>query len=38
MSETLALRGELKGHNGWITSIATSAEVPDMILSSSRGT
>lgn len=36
MSETLALRGELVGHNGWVTSIATSPEAPDMVLSSSR--
>jgi len=26
----------LKGHNGWVTCIATSAENPDMILSGSR--
>jgi len=37
MSEfTLQLRGILKGHNGWVTCIATSAENPDMILSGSR--
>jgi guanine nucleotide-binding protein subunit beta-2-like 1 protein len=35
-SETLALRGILKGHNGWVTCIATSSENPDMILSGSR--
>ena len=35
--ETLALRGTLKGHSGWVTSIATSPESPDIILSSSRG-
>jgi guanine nucleotide-binding protein subunit beta-2-like 1 protein len=34
--ETLSLRGELKGHAGWVTSIATTATDPDMILSSSR--
>jgi len=34
--ETLALRGTLKGHSGWVTSIATSPESPDIILSSSR--
>ncbi|KAG2221999.1 hypothetical protein INT45_006699 [Circinella minor] len=34
--DTLTFRGELKGHNGWITSIVTSAEAPDMILSASR--
>jgi len=37
MSETLALRGELHGHNGWITSIATSPEARDMVVSASRG-
>jgi len=36
MSEGLTLRGVLKGHNGAVTSIATTAERPDMILSSSR--
>merc|ERR1719253_2268927 len=30
------LRGELKGHGGWVTSIATSMEAPDMVLSASR--
>jgi guanine nucleotide-binding protein subunit beta-2-like 1 protein len=34
--ETLALRGTLKGHTGWVTSIATSAENPDIILTGSR--
>jgi len=33
----LVLRGVLKGHNGWVTSIATSTESPDTILSGSRG-
>jgi len=36
MSETIALRGTLKGHSGWVTSIATTAENPDQILSASR--
>jgi guanine nucleotide-binding protein subunit beta-2-like 1 protein len=36
MSEGLTLRGVLKGHNGSVTSIATTAERPDMIISSSR--
>jgi len=36
MGEQLTLRGTLSGHNGWITSIATTAENPDLILSSSR--
>jgi len=35
-SATLMLRGVLQGHNGWVTSIATTPENPDMILSSSR--
>eukprot|EP01083_Nonionella_stella_P293924 999450_1 len=36
MAEQLVFRGELKGHSGWVTSIATSLEAPDMVLSSSR--
>ncbi|KAJ3325867.1 Guanine nucleotide-binding protein subunit beta-2-like 1 [Boothiomyces sp. JEL0866] len=36
MAETLVFRGTLKGHSGWVTSIATSAETPNTILSSSR--
>eukprot|EP00698_Gefionella_okellyi_P020430 TRINITY_DN6402_c0_g1_i1.p1 TRINITY_DN6402_c0_g1~~TRINITY_DN6402_c0_g1_i1.p1 ORF type:complete len:335 (+),score=55.52 TRINITY_DN6402_c0_g1_i1:58-1005(+) len=36
MAETLTFRGELRGHNGWITSLATSPEAPDMVLSASR--
>jgi guanine nucleotide-binding protein subunit beta-2-like 1 protein len=32
----LTLRGELKGHGGWVTAIATTAEVPDMLLTASR--
>jgi len=36
MSENLALRAVLKGHNGWVTCIATSAEAPDVILTGSR--
>lgn len=34
----MKLRGTLEGHGGWVTQIATTSEVPDMILSSSRGT
>jgi len=30
------LRGVLKGHNGWVTCIATSPENPDMLLTGSR--
>lgn len=36
MSEQLVLRGTLKGHSGWVTAIATSSEVPDMVVSASR--
>eukprot|EP00520_Triparma_pacifica_P019001 CAMPEP_0118662958 /NCGR_PEP_ID=MMETSP0785-20121206/17125_1 /TAXON_ID=91992 /ORGANISM="Bolidomonas pacifica, Strain CCMP 1866" /LENGTH=314 /DNA_ID=CAMNT_0006556569 /DNA_START=22 /DNA_END=966 /DNA_ORIENTATION=+ len=36
MSEQLTLRGSLKGHEDWVTSIATTPEDPNMILSSSR--
>merc|ERR1712167_303011 len=35
-AECLQLRAELKGHANWVTCIATSLEVPDMILSGSR--
>jgi len=34
--DRLAPRGELKGHGGWVTSIATTLEAPDMVLSASR--
>ena len=37
MTEQLKLRGTLKGHGGWVTQIATTPAVPDMILSASRG-
>jgi len=36
MADSLHLRGILKGHTGWVTCIATSAENPDIILSGSR--
>jgi len=36
VNESLELRGELKGHGGWVTAIATTMEVPDMVLSASR--
>jgi guanine nucleotide-binding protein subunit beta-2-like 1 protein len=36
MAETMTLRGELIGHAGWVTQIATSPEQPDMIVSASR--
>jgi len=35
-SEQMQLRGTLAGHGGWVTQIATTQEVPDMILSASR--
>merc|ERR1712071_578147 len=35
-SESLKLRGTLRGHNGWVTQIATNPKFPDMILSASR--
>lgn len=37
MTETMQLRGTLKGHSGWVTQIATNPKFPDMILSASRG-
>lgn len=36
MGEQLTLRGKLKGHEGWVTSIATTNEDPNMVLSCSR--
>lgn len=36
MGEALTLRGQLVGHEGWVTAIATTAENPNMILSASR--
>jgi len=36
MAETLQLKGVLKGHNGWVTSIATTPESSDMILTAGR--
>lgn len=36
MAETLALRGTLQGHGDWVTSIATTSEDPNLLLSSSR--
>jgi len=34
--EQLLLKGELKGHGGWVTAIATTGEQGDVIISSSR--
>ena len=36
MGEQLTLRGELVGHGGWVTAIATTAEDQNTVLSSSR--
>lgn len=36
MAETLSLRGTLKGHENWVTSIATPLDNSDIIISSSR--
>jgi len=36
MGENLTLRGQLSGHHGWVTAIATTPENPNMILSASR--
>merc|ERR1712078_147885 len=36
MAEQLMLKGTLEGHNGWVTSLATSMENPNMLLSASR--
>jgi len=35
-SDTLSLAGELKGHGGWVTALATTTEEPDLVLSASR--
>jgi len=35
-TEHLVLKGELKGHGGWVTAIATTLEQPDMLLTASR--
>jgi len=35
-TEHLVLKASLKGHKGWVTSIATTVEQPDMLLSASR--
>jgi guanine nucleotide-binding protein subunit beta-2-like 1 protein len=34
--EVFVLKHVLKGHNGWVTSLATTAERPDHVLSASR--
>jgi len=35
-SAEFTLRGVLKGHNGWVTCLATSSENPDVLISGSR--
>jgi len=35
-NDQLSIKGDLKGHGGWVTAIATSMEQPDMILTASR--
>ena len=35
-NEVLVLRATLEGHNGWVTSLATSSTNPDILLSASR--
>jgi len=35
-TDHLIHRGTLTGHGGWVTALATSMEVPDMLLSASR--
>jgi len=36
MADALSLRGVLKGHTNWVTSVATTAESPDTVISASR--
>jgi len=36
MTDALSLRGVLKGHTNWVTSVATTAESPDTVISASR--
>jgi len=35
-NDTLVMAGELKGHGGWVTAIATTGEEQDTVLSASR--
>jgi guanine nucleotide-binding protein subunit beta-2-like 1 protein len=35
-ADHLVQKGELRGHGGWVTAIATTAEAPDMLLTASR--
>ena len=36
MADTLVMKGEMRGHTDWVTSIATTAEDANMIISASR--
>ena len=36
MSEHLVARGELRGHTGWVTAIATTDNNADLVVSASR--
>ena len=36
-SEPITLRGELKGHEGWVTCLCTTPHNPDALISGSRG-
>jgi guanine nucleotide-binding protein subunit beta-2-like 1 protein len=36
MGERLELKGELLGHSGWVTALATTQEDPDLLISASR--
>jgi len=36
MASDLSPAGELKGHGGWVTALATTTEEPDLLLSASR--
>lgn len=36
MGERMEKRGELHGHSGWVTALATTPEDPDLLLSASR--
>jgi len=36
-SLTLQLRGTLRGHNGWVTQIATNPKDENLLISGSRG-
>lgn len=37
MGDSILYRGTLDGHTGWVTQIATNAQHPELVLSSSRG-